>query len=87
MWDALGSMVPMNRMATPEDIANAALFLASPESGIITAVSIYVDGGRSGAMPRRSVLPLVQKMKPGMGTYDKASYGAGRVKAMDVGLK
>ncbi len=37
--------VPMKRMGTPEDVANAALFLASPESDYITGETIRVDGG------------------------------------------
>ena len=86
VWDVLASMVPMQRMVDPQDIANAALFLASQDSSMLTAVSLPVDGGRSGAVPRSAVLPLVQQMKPGMATYDKASYGEKRVKTMDVGL-
>lgn len=37
--------VPMKRMGTPEDVANVALFLASPESDYITGETIRVDGG------------------------------------------
>lgn len=37
--------VPMKRMGSPEDVANAALFLASPESDYITGETIRVDGG------------------------------------------
>jgi 3-oxoacyl-[acyl-carrier protein] reductase len=36
----------MGRIGEPEDIANAAVFLASPESGWITAQILTVDGGR-----------------------------------------
>ena len=39
--------VPMGRMATSEDIAKAALFLASDDSAFITGVGIEVDGGRA----------------------------------------
>ena len=39
--------VPMGRMATSEDIAKAALFLASEDSAFITGVGIEVDGGRA----------------------------------------
>lgn len=37
--------VPMKRMGSAEDVANAALFLASPESDYITGETIRVDGG------------------------------------------
>jgi NAD(P)-dependent dehydrogenase (short-subunit alcohol dehydrogenase family) len=36
----------MGRIGEPEDIANAVTFLASPESGWITAQVLTVDGGR-----------------------------------------
>jgi 3-oxoacyl-[acyl-carrier protein] reductase len=36
----------MGRIGKPEDIANAIVFLASPESGWITAQVLTVDGGR-----------------------------------------
>lgn len=38
--------IPLGRMSTPADIANAALFLAEPSSAFITGVAIEVDGGR-----------------------------------------
>jgi len=36
----------MGRIGEPENIANAVVFLASPESGWITAQALTVDGGR-----------------------------------------
>jgi len=39
------STIPMGRMAEPEDIVGAVLFLASGSAGFITGQSIYVDGG------------------------------------------
>ena len=36
----------MDRIGEPEDITNAVAFLASPESGWITAQMLTVDGGR-----------------------------------------
>lgn len=38
--------IPLGRMSKPEDIANAALFLADPASSFITGIAIEVDGGR-----------------------------------------
>jgi 3-oxoacyl-[acyl-carrier protein] reductase len=42
---AVGSM-PLGRMATPDDVAYAALYLASDESALLTGSAIKVDGGR-----------------------------------------
>jgi len=86
MWGHLASMVPMNRMATPMDVANAALYFASDDASYVTGVSIEVDGGRSSAIPRRNILPALQAMKPGLGHYDKSAYGEAAIKTMDVGL-
>lgn len=36
---------PLARLGTPDDIANAALFLASPMSDWITGIALVVDGG------------------------------------------
>jgi NAD(P)-dependent dehydrogenase (short-subunit alcohol dehydrogenase family) len=41
--------VPMGRFAQVEEIANAALFLASDESSYVNATEFLVDGGISGA--------------------------------------
>lgn len=35
----------LGRMAEPEDVANATLFLASEESAFITGTNLFVDGG------------------------------------------
>jgi 3-oxoacyl-[acyl-carrier protein] reductase len=40
------STIPLGRMSTPLDIANATLFLASSEADLITGVCLEVDGGR-----------------------------------------
>lgn len=38
--------LPMGRMGTPEDIANAVVFLASPLSDYVTGESFLINGGR-----------------------------------------
>jgi 3-oxoacyl-[acyl-carrier protein] reductase len=45
--------VPLGRLAEPEDIARAALFLASDDSGYITGAVIPVDGGWQVTPPPR----------------------------------
>jgi 3-oxoacyl-[acyl-carrier protein] reductase len=44
-------ITPTGRASTPEDIANAALFLVSPHAGQITGQSLVVDGGWSSTSP------------------------------------
>lgn len=39
--------IPMGRLSEPEDIANAALYLASDEAAFVTGVVLEVDGGRT----------------------------------------
>jgi NAD(P)-dependent dehydrogenase (short-subunit alcohol dehydrogenase family) len=36
---------PLGRMATPEEVANATMFLASPSASFITGTTLLVDGG------------------------------------------
>jgi NAD(P)-dependent dehydrogenase (short-subunit alcohol dehydrogenase family) len=41
------SQTPLRRFGTPQDIANAALFLASDEAAYVTGAALHVDGGMS----------------------------------------
>ena len=36
--------IPMKRFGRPEEVAQAAAFLASPSSGYITGINLPVDG-------------------------------------------
>jgi glucose 1-dehydrogenase len=42
-----GSFIPLGRMGTPEEIANAILFLCDPRQSYMTGASLLVDGGIS----------------------------------------
>ncbi len=42
-------MIPMNRLASIDDVVNAVLYLASPVSGSVTGHSLRVDGGWTAA--------------------------------------
>ena len=39
--------VPLQRFGTPEDVANAAVFLCSPQAAFITGTCLTVDGGQT----------------------------------------
>ncbi len=39
--------VPLQRFGTPEDVANAAVFLCSPQAAFITGACLTVDGGQT----------------------------------------
>ncbi len=43
--DGFVSLIPMGRMGRPEEIATAALFLASNDSSFVTGIELFVDGG------------------------------------------
>jgi len=42
---ALQAQIPLGRLGTPEEIAHAVAFLASPLAGYITGAELHVNGG------------------------------------------
>ena len=54
--EAMEWMTPMGRIAQPEEIATAVLFLASDEAGFMTGMDMDVDGGFASAGAYRQVL-------------------------------
>ena len=45
LLDDLTSQLPIGRMGQPEDIAKAAVYLASDDSSFVTGIELFVDGG------------------------------------------
>ena len=51
--DALSRLAayhPAGRIGAPDDVAKAAIFLASADSGFITGTTLFVDGGIAGRL-------------------------------------
>lgn len=66
-WDELGEAIPLGRSGTPEDIANAVVFLASDKASYITGETIRVDGGL--------ILPGMPEGFAGQGGVAKGGWG------------
>jgi len=45
--DALAATIPLGRVGEPEEIAKAALFLASEDSSFVNGVELFADGGKA----------------------------------------
>ena len=43
--EALASQIPMGRLGTPDEVANAVLFLAGDSGSYITGQTLHVNGG------------------------------------------
>jgi NAD(P)-dependent dehydrogenase (short-subunit alcohol dehydrogenase family) len=53
------AMQPLQRLGSPRDVANAALFLASERAAQITGIVMPVDGGTTAGSPPRSIKDLM----------------------------
>ncbi|MFV0434431.1 MAG: SDR family NAD(P)-dependent oxidoreductase [Leucobacter sp.] len=49
-WNTLRERLALDRAALPEDVARAALFLASPDASYLTGVILPVDGGTTASV-------------------------------------
>ena len=47
VMEMLASTIPMGRPGEPDEVAKAALFLASDDSSFVTGIELFVDGGRA----------------------------------------
>jgi glucose 1-dehydrogenase len=47
LLDALKEVIPLGRLATPDEVAAVAVFLASDDSSYVTGCTYYVDGAMS----------------------------------------
>ena len=45
LYDAIKGRIPLGRLGSPEDVARAVTFLASPSAAYITGANLVVDGG------------------------------------------
>lgn len=54
MEATLAASAPLNRIASPEEIATAVLYLASEEARFITGTALQIDGGTTAGHPRRT---------------------------------
>ena len=56
LTEALIAQIPLGRMGRPEEVAAAALFLASDESSFVNGIEFHVDGGMAQVKARRAGL-------------------------------
>jgi NAD(P)-dependent dehydrogenase (short-subunit alcohol dehydrogenase family) len=67
---AFGSAQPIPRAGMPNDIAEVAAFLASDDSGFLTAQDIVVDGGLMGGCPFSTAQAAFAGIKKALGIDD-----------------
>ena len=44
-YDALATRVPMRRVATPDEVVQAMLWICAPENSFMTGQAVSIDGG------------------------------------------
>ncbi|MBP7334844.1 SDR family oxidoreductase [Niveispirillum sp.] len=51
MRTSMARQIPIGRMATPADIANGVLFLASDEAAMVSGTELFIDGAQTAGFP------------------------------------
>ena len=55
----MAGVVPMNRMAEPDEVTRLVLFLAGDESSYCTGTEFVIDGGLTSGIPQAGLTALV----------------------------
>nr|WP_304528429.1 SDR family oxidoreductase [Nocardia sp. 852002-20019_SCH5090214] len=49
--------MPLGRLGQPTEIADAVVFLASPQARFITGIELFIDGGETQVWPKSRLPP------------------------------
>jgi hypothetical protein len=69
---AMVASVPLGRLATPDDLGKAAVFLASDDSAYVTGIELFVDDGADHAAVDIAVADLEPREDVAHGLVDAA---------------
>jgi len=47
MLDYMATTVPLGRVGEPDEVAKAAVFLASDDASCVAGIELFVDGGQA----------------------------------------